>query len=83
MEKAIALRYDDTLPAPLVVARGSAHLAERIERVAREADVRIVTDPILAESLFTVEVGELIPEELYAAVAELLAFVLRAEGRAR
>jgi len=83
MEKAIALRYDETLPAPLVVAKGSAHVAERIERVAEEAGVRIVADPALAESLVFLDIGELIPEDLYGAVAEILAFVLRAEGRAR
>jgi type III secretion system FlhB-like substrate exporter len=83
MEKAIALRYDETLPAPLVVAKGSAHVAERIQRVAEEAGVRIVADPALAESLVFLDIGELIPEDLYGAVAELLAFVLRAEGRAR
>ncbi|MFO7780273.1 MAG: EscU/YscU/HrcU family type III secretion system export apparatus switch protein [Spirochaetia bacterium] len=83
MEKAIALRYDETLPAPLVVAKGSAHVAERIQRVAEEAGVRIVADPALAESLVFLDIGELIPEDLYGAVAEILAFVLRAEGRAR
>ena len=83
MEKAIALRYDETLPAPLVVAKGSAHVAERIERVAEDAGVRIVADSALAESLVFLDIGELIPEDLYGAVAEILAFVLRAEGRAR
>ncbi|NBB90252.1 MAG: flagellar biosynthesis protein FlhB [Spirochaetes bacterium] len=83
MEKAIALRYDETLPAPLVVAKGSAHVAERIERVAEEAGVQIVADPALAESLVFLDIGELIPEDLYGAVAEILAFVLRAEGRVR
>ena len=83
MEKAIALRYDETLPAPLVVAKGSAHVAERIERVAEDAGVRIVADSALAESLVFLDIGELIPEDLYGAVAEILAFVLRAEGRAK
>jgi type III secretion system FlhB-like substrate exporter len=83
MEKAIALRYDETLPAPLVVAKGSAHVAERIQRVAEDAGVRIVADPALAESLVFLDIGDLIPEDLYGAVAEILAFVLRAEGRAR
>jgi flagellar biosynthesis protein len=58
-------------------------MAERIQKVAEEAGVRVVADAVLAESLVTLDVGELIPEELYAAVAELLAFVLRMEGRAR
>jgi flagellar biosynthesis protein len=82
MEKAVALRYDDTLPAPFVAAKGSAHMAERIQKVAEDAGVRIVVDPVLTESLITLDVGDLIPEELYAAVAELLAFVRRVEGRA-
>jgi type III secretion system FlhB-like substrate exporter len=83
MEQAIALRYDETLPAPLVVAKGSAHVAERIQRVAEDAGVRIVADPALAESLVFLDIGDLIPEDLYGAVAEILAFVLRAEGRTR
>ncbi|MFW5806617.1 MAG: EscU/YscU/HrcU family type III secretion system export apparatus switch protein [Spirochaetota bacterium] len=81
MEKAIALRYDQSLPAPFVVAKGSAYMAERIRAVALEAGVSVVTDEVLVESLLTLDVGELIPEELYAAVAVILAFVLRAEGR--
>ncbi|MFW6223615.1 MAG: EscU/YscU/HrcU family type III secretion system export apparatus switch protein [Spirochaetota bacterium] len=82
MAKAIALRYDETLPAPLVIAKGRAHVAERIRRVAEEAGVQIVADPVLADSLVFLDIGDLIPEDLYGAVAEILAFVLRAEGRA-
>ncbi|MFO8065743.1 MAG: EscU/YscU/HrcU family type III secretion system export apparatus switch protein [Spirochaetota bacterium] len=83
MEKAIALRYDETLPAPLIVAKGADHMAERIRNLAEESGVRIVSDPLLADSLERVEVGELIPYELYAAVAELLVFVRRMEEKSR
>ena len=83
MEKAVALRYDETLPAPLVVAKGSAQVAERIQKVAEEAGVHVVADPVLAESLMSLDIGDLIPEDLYAAVAEILAFVRRVEGRGR
>ena len=80
MEKAIALRYDSSLPAPLVVAKGADRMAERIRELAEESGVYIVSDPLLADSLENVEVGDIIPVELYAAVAELLVFVRRMEG---
>jgi flagellar biosynthetic protein FlhB len=78
----VALRYDAEKAAPEVVAKGMDHLALRIREAAREHGVQVVPDPPLARSLHaTVEVGQLIPEELYAAVAQVLAFVYRTAGR--
>jgi flagellar biosynthetic protein FlhB len=75
---AVALSYDGTNPAPIVVAKGADHLAAQIRRIATENDVPIVPDPPLARSLHaSVEVGQMIPSELYAAVAQVLAFVYR------
>jgi len=72
---AVALRYDLTeAPAPLVVAKGADHLAEKIKQLAREAGVPVREHKPLARALYDqVEVGDIIPEELYKAVATLLA----------
>ncbi|MBX5469454.1 MAG: flagellar biosynthesis protein FlhB [Thermoleophilaceae bacterium] len=79
---AVALRYDGTKPAPEVVAKGPDLIAFRIRRIAEEHGVPVIEDPPLARALHaSVEVGQMIPEELYQAVAQLLAFVYRVAGR--
>ena len=81
---AVALRYDGTRTAPEVVAKGKDLIAAQIRRIAEENDVPIVADPPLARALHqSTEVGQVIPEELYAAVARVLAFVYRLAGRRR
>ncbi len=81
---AVALRYDGTRTAPELVAKGQDLIAAQIRRVAEEHDVPIVADPPLARALHqSVEIGQVIPEELYAAVARVLAFVYRLAGRRR
>ena len=72
---AVALQYNEDLPAPLVLAVGRGRLAEAIVRIARESGVILVEDPLLADSLAHLDVNTLIPESLYEVVAELLAFV--------
>jgi flagellar biosynthesis protein FlhB len=80
----VALKYDGQSPAPKVVAKGQDLLALRIREIATEAGVPIVPDPPLARSLHgTVEVGQQIPEELFQAVAQILAYVYRIAGRRR
>jgi flagellar biosynthesis protein FlhB len=79
---AVALRYDPAKSAPEVVAKGSDVLAKRIKEIARDADVPVIADPPLARSLHaSVEVGQQIPEEMFQAVAQLLAFVYRTARR--
>lgn len=79
---AVALRYDGTLPAPQVVAKGAGVVAQAIRRAAAEHRVPLVRNPPLAQALYRqVEVGRLIPEAFFAAVAEILAFVYRTSGR--
>jgi flagellar biosynthetic protein FlhB len=81
---AVALRYDGTRTAPEVVAKGQDLVALQIRRIAEENDVPIVPDPPLARALHqSSEIGQVIPEELYAAVARVLAFVYRLAGRRR
>jgi flagellar biosynthetic protein FlhB len=79
---AVALKYDGTRAAPMVVAKGQDILALRIREIAKEAGVPLVEDRPLARSLHaTCEVGHEIPEDLYAAVAQVLAFVYRLKAR--
>lgn len=81
---AVALRYDPARDAaPIVVAKGRGYLAERIRAIAEEHRVPIYQDPPLAQVLYkTVEVGSYIPESLFVALAEILAYLYRA-GRLR
>ena len=81
---AVALRYDGTLPAPVVVAKGKNLIAAQIRRIAAENDVAIVPDPPLARALHAaVEIDQMIPAELYAAVAQVLAYVYKMAARRR
>ena len=80
--RATALRYEPGNPAPTVVATGVGLIAERLIETAREAGVPITEDPALAEALGTLELGGEIPSELYAAVAETLAWAYRLDAQA-
>jgi flagellar biosynthetic protein FlhB len=75
---AVALKYTPGAAAPKVVAKGQDHVAQIIKKVARQARVPIIENRLLARSLHKqVEVGAGIPESLYQAVAEVLAYVYR------
>jgi flagellar biosynthetic protein FlhB len=75
---AVALEYRDEMAAPTVVAKGQNLLAQQIKEIARWEGIPIIENPPLAQSLYrTVEVGQAIPEKLYAAVAEILAYIFR------
>ncbi len=80
---AVAIQYDpDVADAPLVLAKGSDHLAAKIKEVAREHHIEIVENKPLARMLYAnVEVGQMVPPELYQAVAEVLAFVYQLQGK--
>lgn len=74
---AVALRYDPLQGAPRVIARGAGAIAARIRATAEEARVPMVEDIPLARALYrSCEVGQEIPRELFAAVAQVLAFVI-------
>lgn len=72
---AVALEYDPNDAAPKIIATGTGRLAERIIETAQEADVPIHEDSKLADTLSKLEIGEMIPPELYEVVAEILVFV--------
>ncbi len=78
---AAALRYDpDHDAAPRVAASGRGHVAERIIELAREHGIPLREDRVLAAALAQLDLGELIPPQMYKAVAEVLAFVYRLDA---
>jgi flagellar biosynthetic protein FlhB len=80
---AVAIEYrPETMAAPVVVAKGRNLLAQKIKELARWHEIPIVENRVLAQALYkTTEVGQAIPPKLYAAVAEILAFLYRAQAR--
>jgi flagellar biosynthetic protein FlhB len=80
---AVALEWsDDGMAAPVVVAKGADLIAKRIREVAREHGVPIMENPPLARTLYdTVEIDQAIPPNLYAAVAQVIAFVFKLKRR--
>lgn len=78
--RAVALTYDPAnADAPVVTAAGEGLVADEIIRRAREAGVPVTEDPRLAAVLSQIDVGQVIPPELYAVIAEVLAYVYRLE----
>lgn len=73
--KAVALSYDPSDQAPQVIASGQGAIADRIIEKAKEADVATYKDEGLADTLLKLEIGDMIPPELYGVVAEILIYV--------
>jgi flagellar biosynthesis protein len=83
VKRAAALRYDhEKDDVPRLVAKGKGALAERIIEVARKNGVTIREDPDLLNLLTKLEVDQLIPEGMFRAVAEVMAYVYRINNRA-
>lgn len=80
---AIAIQYDaETMEAPKVIAMGKDHLALKIKEKAKELDIVIMENKPLARALYAqVEVGDSVPEDLFLAVAEVLAYIYRLKGK--
>ena len=68
------MSYTGAEPAPVIVARGKNELAKRLLEIAREHEIRVVEDPLLAVILSDEDVGNCIPQETWEAVAALFAF---------
>lgn len=80
---AVALKFERSMPAPMVVAKGAGKIAERIKAVAQENEVPVIEQKPLARALYkNVEIDQYIPADLYHAVAEILAYVYRLKGLA-
>jgi flagellar biosynthesis protein len=80
--RATALRYEQGQRAPQVVATGAGLVADRILAAAREAGIPVRHDPALAEALAALELGADVPEALWKAVAEALAWAYRLDAQA-
>lgn len=80
---AVAIKYEpEVYDAPYVVAKGADYLAQKIKDVAKENHIEIVENKPLARMLYAnVDVGSVVPPELYQAVAEVLAFVYHLQGK--
>ncbi len=82
-ELAVAIQYEhETMAAPIVVAKGAGLLAQRIRRLAREHGIPVIEKRPLAQALYKqVEINRPIPQGMYAAVAEILAYVYQLKGK--
>lgn len=80
---AVAVKYDkDVMQAPIVNAKGADEIAMRIKSLAKENNVEIVENKLLARELYTkVEIGDIIPEEYLQAMAIILAKVYKLKGK--
>ena len=72
---AIALKYDQNKEAPTIIATGQGLLADKIIETAQEENIPVYQDEQLANTLSSLEIGDMIPPELYEVVAEILVFV--------
>jgi flagellar biosynthetic protein FlhB len=79
----VALQYDpQSMAAPIVVAKGAGVLAQRIRQLALEHGIPIIEKKPLAQALYRdVDLNRPIPDQLYAAVAEVLAYVYQLQGK--
>lgn len=80
--EATALSYEQGEKAPRVVAAGRGYLAERIIAAAEEAGVPVKSDPALARALSALDLGDEVPEAMYRAVAETLAWAYKVDAQA-
>lgn len=81
---AAALRYEPAKSgAPRVTAKGRGYLAEKILEIAASHDIPVKQEPDLAKMLYLIDIDDEIPEELYRAVAEILAFLYAMNDRLR
>lgn len=79
---AVAIKYDETMISPKVIAKGADLIAEKIRELAKKHSIPIVENKPLARTIFkTIEVGQSIPRELYMAVAEVLSYVYKIKGK--
>lgn len=79
---AVALKYENIDLAPKVIASGRGAIAKKIISKAKEENIKMYKDDKLANDLINIDIGKEIPEELYFAVAEILAFVYDLDEKA-
>ncbi len=75
---AVALKYSKDMIAPTIVAKGADFIAGKIKEIAKENNIPIIENKPLARAMYkTLEIGQMIPKELYSAVAEILSYVFK------
>ena len=74
-KKAVAIKYNPSMTAPKVIAKGQGYLAEKILETAKKSDVTVYEDKLLVEELEKIDLGLNIPPYLYEVVAQVLLFV--------
>lgn len=81
---AVVLKYGENLPAPQVVAKGADLIAEKIKEIAKQNNIPIIENKPLARTIYkTLKIGQVIPRELFVAVAEVLSYVYKLRRRVR
>lgn len=75
MNRAVAIQYNKKLPAPFITAKGRGFLADRLMKIAEKYSIPVVKDDLLSETLYIMEPGQYIPEEVFEIVAEILVFI--------
>jgi flagellar biosynthetic protein FlhB len=81
---AVCLKYSDKLPAPQLIAKGADFMAEKIKEIARQHNIPIIENKPLARTIYkTMKVGQVIPRDLFVAVAEVLSYVFRLRRKKR
>ncbi len=81
-EFAVALQYDGgNASAPRVTAKGGGDVAQRIIELAQEHNIPMQENPVMAQALAQIDIGEEIPQQLYLAVAEIIAFAYFLSGK--
>jgi flagellar biosynthetic protein FlhB len=81
---AVVLKYTENLPAPQLIAKGADYMAEKIKALARENNIPIVENKPLARTIYkTLKLKQVIPKELFVAVAEVLSYVYRLKRKVR
>lgn len=79
---ACVLKYSEKLPAPQLVAMGADYMAEKIKEIARLHNIPVIENKPLARTIFkTMKIGQIIPRELFVAVAEVLSYVMRLQKK--
>lgn len=79
---AVAIGYDEkSMNAPQVMASGQGYLAERIIEAAKEFNIPVEHDPVLAQALGQLDLGQEIPPELYRVIAEILVFIMETDKK--
>jgi flagellar biosynthesis protein len=75
VDKAVALKYNEDLPAPFITAIAKGFVAKKLLEIADEYKIPIIEDDFLSEILYIMNPGEYIPEKVYNIVAEILVFI--------